>query len=93
MAMFTLHHTDHGYHEVAVLAYLFMLLGFAAGGIWIVLLAEATTGAAVTGVAALGLLLAATTILTVMTKRLHHDALVPDNTTVEVGHYLHDYRD
>ncbi|MXP20716.1 hypothetical protein GIY30_05000 [Gordonia sp. HNM0687] len=91
--MFTLHHTDHGFHEVAVLGYLFMLLGFALGGIWIVLLAETTAGALATGVAALGFFVAAAAILTVMTKKMHHDPLVPENTTGEVGHYLHDYRD
>ena len=88
---FTQRVTDgkHGGHPLANLAYLFILGVIAGLGLMITELAWGTTSMAIIGAVVLGVsIVGAITIMVPMTKRYHHNPLVPDATEDEVRHYL-----
>lgn len=88
------HHESHGNHHVSVVGYFLIIAGFANAALWLVNLASGNTGPAVIfGIIAGCTLVAAAVIMTTMSRRLHHSPFVPDNTDVETGRYLHEYRD
>ncbi|GAA1480888.1 hypothetical protein GCM10009624_13280 [Gordonia sinesedis] len=92
MSALHLHHVSHGNHPVGVVGYLLVLLGFASAAIWLVALGTGNTAASVVfGLVALVAFIGAGTILTTMTRRLHHMPMVPDNTEAEKAEYLRDH--
>lgn len=79
----------HGGHPISNLAYVFIIGVIAGLGVMVTELATgSTTGAIIGGVVLAVSLVGAVTIMVPMTRRYHHNPLVPDATEDEVRHYL-----
>ncbi|MFT4124899.1 MAG: hypothetical protein QM662_01560 [Gordonia sp. (in: high G+C Gram-positive bacteria)] len=91
--MSAFHHESHGQHPVGTAAFFLVIGGFVLLALALVALASGHIAAGV-GVGALALVAFAisATTLTILTRRLHHSALLPDNTPGEERHYLERYR-
>ncbi|MGV9825246.1 MULTISPECIES: hypothetical protein [unclassified Gordonia (in: high G+C Gram-positive bacteria)] len=87
------HSETNGQHPVAVAGFVLTLFGFIAAPVALVALALGHGGAAlVAGIVAIVVLSIGIAMITVMTRRMHHGALVPDMTPTEEQHYLDEYR-
>ncbi|MDF3283727.1 hypothetical protein [Gordonia sp. N1V] len=86
-------HDSHGQHPLGVLAFFLLIVGFASLAVLLVSVVVGNTALAVTaaivGLVAFGV---AATTMTMLGRKLHHSALIPDYTDTETEHYLRDYR-
>ncbi|WP_068279213.1 hypothetical protein [Aldersonia kunmingensis] len=88
------HEADHATrHPMGWVAFTLVLLIIPALGLTVTNLAESNTGAATASAIALAAtILGATTIYTVMARRLHQSPLLPEDSTAEKDRYLENYR-
>ncbi|QKT08062.1 hypothetical protein HUN08_13360 [Gordonia sp. X0973] len=87
------HHESHGNHPMSVVAFCATLLGFAFAGLWLVALGSGHGTALAFGLVALALFVVAATAFRMVSTHATHGPLQPENTDVETGRYLHEYRD
>lgn len=86
-------HTDNPQHPGAIVGFAIFLVGFGAAPLALTALAFGNGAAAL--VAAIVAVIAMSVgigIVSVMTRRLNHSALLPDATSREEQHYLEVYR-
>ncbi|OBC07899.1 hypothetical protein A5788_15145 [Gordonia sp. 852002-50816_SCH5313054-c] len=86
-------HTDNPQHPAAIVGFAIFLIGFGAAPLALTALAFGSGTAALVAaiVAVIGMAIGIG-IVSAMTRRLQHSALLPDATSKEEQHYLEVYR-
>lgn len=91
MATHTAHRESHGWHPMAMVGFVTLLLGGAFSALWVITLVDLPENKPTNmlyGIVALSLLVATGLIFFLLTRRLHHSPMLPDNTPQEIKRYL-----
>lgn len=85
-------HESHGNHPMSVVAFCLLLGGIGCAGTWIVLLATGHAASLMLGLIAAVLFAGSVAAFRMVQTHSEHGPLQPENTPVEAGRYLSEYR-